>query len=59
VVAADRAPRGERLARPGVAQSFDSRARLLETVVLVFDGGDEMVIHAMPARRKYLDLLPS
>jgi len=37
---------------------FDTGARLLETVVLVFDSGDELVIHAMPARRKYLDLLP-
>ena len=37
---------------------FDTHARLLETVVLVFDAGDEMVIHAMPARRKYFDLLP-
>lgn len=37
---------------------FDTHARLLEAVVLVFDAGDEMVIHAMPARRKYLDLLP-
>ena len=37
---------------------FDSHARLLETVVLVFEGGEEMVIHAMHARRKYLDLLP-
>jgi hypothetical protein len=37
---------------------FDTRARLLETVVLVLDGRDELVIHAMPARRKYLDLLP-
>jgi hypothetical protein len=37
---------------------FDSRTRLLETVVLVFDSGDEIVIHAMPARKKYLDLLP-
>ncbi len=37
---------------------FDTSARLLETVVLVFKGGDEMVIHAMPARKKYLDLLP-
>jgi hypothetical protein len=37
---------------------FDITARLLETVVLVFDSGDEMVIHAMPARKKYLDLLP-
>jgi len=26
--------------------------------VVVFDSGDEMVIHAMPARKKYLDLLP-
>ncbi|AEI11051.1 hypothetical protein [Cellulomonas gilvus] len=37
---------------------FDTQARRLETVVLVLDGGDELVIHAMPARRKYLDLLP-
>jgi hypothetical protein len=37
---------------------FDTRARVLETVVLVLDGGDELVIHAMPARKKYLDLLP-
>ncbi|MGG5259075.1 toxin [Phycicoccus avicenniae] len=37
---------------------FDTGARMLETVVLIFDSGDEMVIHAMPARRKYLDLLP-
>jgi hypothetical protein len=37
---------------------FDTRARLLETVVLVFESGDELVIHAKPARRKYLDLLP-
>ena len=37
---------------------FDTAARLLETVVLVFEGGDEMVIHAMTARKKYLDLLP-
>jgi hypothetical protein len=40
--------------RPG----FDTRARLLETVVLIFESGDGMVIHAMPARTKYLDLLP-
>ena len=37
---------------------FDAQTRLLETVVLVFSSGDEMVIHAMPARKKYLDLLP-
>jgi hypothetical protein len=37
---------------------FDTTARLLETVVLIFESRDEMVIHAMPARKKYLDLLP-
>lgn len=37
---------------------FDTRARLLETVVLVFESGEEMVIHAMPARRQFWDLLP-
>ncbi len=37
---------------------FDTAARLLETVVLVFENGDEMIIHAMTARKKYLDLLP-
>ncbi|WP_122260807.1 toxin [Ornithinimicrobium cerasi] len=28
---------------------FDTQARLLERVVLVFRSGEEMVIHAMPA----------
>lgn len=37
---------------------FDTQARLLETVVLVFGSEEELVIHAMPARKKYLDLLP-
>lgn len=37
---------------------FDTRALLLETVVLILEGGEEVVIHAMPARKKYLDLLP-
>ena len=37
---------------------FDMKARLLETVVLVFADGAEMVIHAMPARKQYIDLLP-
>lgn len=37
---------------------FDTQARLLETVVLIFESGDEMVIHAMPARKQYWDLLP-
>jgi len=37
---------------------FDTRGRLLETVVLVFDSGHELVIHAMKARPQMLDLLP-
>lgn len=37
---------------------FDTQARLLETVVLIFESGDEMIIHAMPARKQYWDLLP-
>lgn len=37
---------------------FDMHGRLLETVVLVFDSGNEMIIHAMKARSQYLDLLP-
>lgn len=37
---------------------FDAQARLLETVVLIFESGDELVIHAMPARKRYWDLLP-
>ena len=37
---------------------FDTDARLLETVVLIFEDGAELVIHAMPCRKKYLDLLP-
>lgn len=37
---------------------FDDQGRLLETVVLVFDSGNELVIHAMKARPQMLDLLP-
>jgi predicted hotdog family 3-hydroxylacyl-ACP dehydratase len=36
---------------------FDSSGRLLEVVVLVFDSGNELLIHAMKARAEYLDLL--
>ena len=37
---------------------FDTQGRLLETVVLVFDSGNELVIHAMKARPQMRDLLP-
>ncbi|WP_102159309.1 toxin [Zhihengliuella halotolerans] len=36
---------------------FDSTGRLLELVVLRFDGGRELVIHSMKARAKYAELL--
>lgn len=36
---------------------FDSAGRLLEVVVLRFDSGNELLIHAMKARRAYLRLL--
>lgn len=53
-------PLGDEGETPGreLRLGFDTKARMLETVVLVFDSGDELLIHAMPARKKYLDLLP-
>jgi hypothetical protein len=36
---------------------FDPVGRLLEIVVLRFDSGNELIIHAMKARRKYWSLL--
>lgn len=37
---------------------FDMRARLPETIDLVFESGNELVIHAMPARKQFWVLLP-
>jgi predicted hotdog family 3-hydroxylacyl-ACP dehydratase len=36
---------------------FDTSGRLLEVIVLLFDSGNELLIHAMKARVEYLDLL--
>ncbi len=36
---------------------FDTQGRLLELQVLKFDSGNELVIHAMKARKRYLSLL--
>jgi hypothetical protein len=36
---------------------FDEAARLLEIVVLIFDSGEQLVIHAMKARPQHVDLL--
>ena len=44
--------------RPRTRLGFDTKARLLATVVLVFASGDEMLIHTMPARKQHLNLLP-
>ena len=37
---------------------FDPHGRLLELTVLVFDSGNEMLIHSMKARQQYHSLLP-
>jgi len=37
---------------------FDEAGRLLEIVLLQFDSGTELIIHAMKARRQYHELLP-
>ena len=37
---------------------FDTGARLLEIVVMTTRRGTQTIIHAMPARTHYLDLLP-
>jgi hypothetical protein len=42
----------------GNSVSASTPAHVCSTVVVVFDSGDEMVIRAMPARKKYVDLLP-
>lgn len=36
---------------------FDHQGRLLELAILTFDSGDRLVIHAMKARKQFLDLL--
>lgn len=36
---------------------FDTRSRLLELVVLVWDDGTEELIHAMKCRPQYLSML--
>ncbi len=36
---------------------FDTGGRLLERTILAFDSGNQLVVHAMKARRKYRHLL--
>lgn len=37
---------------------FDTHSRLPELTVLVFESGNEMIIHATKARPQYYSLLP-
>ncbi len=37
---------------------FDQNGQLIETVVLTFDDTHNLIIHAMKARKRYLNLLP-
>ena len=36
---------------------FDTTGRLLELVVVRFDSGNELLIHAMKARPQYFELI--
>lgn len=38
---------------------FDTNGRVLELVLLVFDSGNELIVHAMPARKQYLKMITS
>lgn len=40
-----------------IALGFDTHGRLLELAILTFDSRNQLVIHAMKARRSYLRLL--
>jgi hypothetical protein len=52
------APQNDDSPMPQFRVGFDSHGRPLELVVLVFDSGNQMLIHAMKARKQYLKLLP-
>ena len=48
---------GEDDPRRWLVVGIDQSGRVLEMVVLVFDGGGELLIHAMKARPQFLDEL--
>ena len=52
------APESDESPMPEFRLGFDQHGRLLELTVLVFDSGNQMVIHAMKARPLYHSLLP-
>ena len=43
---------------PELRLGFDKSGRLVELTVLMFDSGNEMIIHSMRARPQYFSLLP-
>ena len=52
------APESDESPVPEFRLGFDPHARLLELTVLIFDSGNEMIIHSMKARPQYYSLLP-
>jgi len=52
------APQSDDSPMPEFRLGFDPHGRLLELTVLIFDSGNQMVIHAMKARKQYYSLLP-
>ncbi len=52
------APQNDDSPVPEFRLGFDPHGRLLEVVILIFDSGNEMLIHAMKARKRYWELLP-
>lgn len=52
------APESDESPAPEFRLGFDTHGRLLELTVLIFDSGNEMIIHSMKARSQYHSLLP-
>lgn len=52
------APESDDSPMPEFRLGFDPHGRLLELTVLLFDSGNQMIIHAMKARPQYYSLLP-
>ena len=51
------APLDEESPQRELRLGFDTHARLLELVVLIWDDGTEEIIHSMRARKQYLTLI--
>jgi hypothetical protein len=52
------APESDESPMPEFRLGFDTHGRLLELTMLIFDSGNEMIIHSMKARPQYYSLLP-